>query len=113
MKQSGESNLFFVDPMLAVPVDQLRAGNWIYEVKFDGYRAIAVKFDKEVRLLSRNRRVHPHPKAAANTSAPCLSDTTTKTNFFSPVVLALALQIKPWRLCTLACKRSSAQPAPL
>jgi bifunctional non-homologous end joining protein LigD len=55
MKLSGESNLFFVDPMLAVPVDQLRAGNWIYEVKFDGYRAIAVKFDKEVRLLSRNR----------------------------------------------------------
>src|SRR5438270_8490663 len=30
------------------------AGDWIYELKFDGIRAIAVKIDKKVSLLSRN-----------------------------------------------------------
>jgi bifunctional non-homologous end joining protein LigD len=49
------SNLSFVDPMLAVSVDRLPGGNWLYEMKFDGYRAIGAKSDKEVRLLSRNR----------------------------------------------------------
>jgi ATP-dependent DNA ligase len=32
-----------------------RAGQWIYELKFDGYRALAFKTDKEVRLVSRNQ----------------------------------------------------------
>src|SRR5213595_520362 len=30
------------------------AGDWIYELKFDGIRAITVKIDKKVSLLSRN-----------------------------------------------------------
>src|SRR5437016_2293186 len=30
------------------------AGDWIYELKFDGIRAIAVKIEKKVSLLSRN-----------------------------------------------------------
>jgi bifunctional non-homologous end joining protein LigD len=30
------------------------AGDWMYELKFDGIRAIAVKIDKKVSLLSRN-----------------------------------------------------------
>ena len=29
-------------------------GDWMYELKFDGIRAIAVKIDKKVSLLSRN-----------------------------------------------------------
>jgi bifunctional non-homologous end joining protein LigD len=46
----------FVEPMLAKPVTTPPAGNWSYELKFDGYRAIALKGGDEVRLLSRNEK---------------------------------------------------------
>jgi bifunctional non-homologous end joining protein LigD len=46
----------FVEPMLAKPVTKPPAGNWMYELKFDGYRAIALKGGDEVRLLSRNEK---------------------------------------------------------
>lgn len=29
---------------------------WLFEIKFDGYRAIAIKTGKDVRLISRNQR---------------------------------------------------------
>jgi bifunctional non-homologous end joining protein LigD len=41
--------------MMALRAGDLPVGNWIYELKFDGYRALAFKFEKEVRLVSRNR----------------------------------------------------------
>jgi bifunctional non-homologous end joining protein LigD len=46
----------FVEPMKAKPVSQAPAGNWLYELKFDGYRAVALKGGYEVRLLSRNEK---------------------------------------------------------
>jgi bifunctional non-homologous end joining protein LigD len=42
--------------MNALPVPELPSGNWLYEMKFDGYRALAFKAGREVRLVSRNRR---------------------------------------------------------
>jgi bifunctional non-homologous end joining protein LigD len=45
----------FVKPMMALRVPELPVGGWLYEMKFDGYRALAFKTGKEVRLLSRNR----------------------------------------------------------
>jgi bifunctional non-homologous end joining protein LigD len=42
--------------MQALRVRDLPVGNWLYELKFDGYRALAFKAGKEVRLLSRNNK---------------------------------------------------------
>jgi bifunctional non-homologous end joining protein LigD len=44
----------FIEPMQALPVEELPEGDWLYEVKLDGYRALALKEGKDVRLVSRN-----------------------------------------------------------
>jgi bifunctional non-homologous end joining protein LigD len=46
----------FIEPMKAKLVEkQPTTGDWIYELKFDGIRLIAVKADGNVSLLSRNQ----------------------------------------------------------
>jgi bifunctional non-homologous end joining protein LigD len=46
----------FIEPMKAKLVEKPPAtGDWIYELKFDGIRLIAVKVTKKVSLLSRNQ----------------------------------------------------------
>ena len=55
MKQGAASNFYFIEPMMALRAGDLPVGNWIYELKFDGYRALVFKADKDVRLVSRNR----------------------------------------------------------
>jgi bifunctional non-homologous end joining protein LigD len=45
-----------VTPMLATPVDKAFDGaEWLFEIKWDGYRAIAFIEDGKVRLVSRNQ----------------------------------------------------------
>src|SRR3989440_4078149 len=45
----------FVEPMKARLVDEAPAhGDWLYELKFDGIRAIAVKNNSKTSLISRN-----------------------------------------------------------
>src|SRR5688500_401472 len=51
-----KSPVAFVPTMQPELVKQLPAGpNWQYEVKWDGFRALAVKREQEVTLFSRNR----------------------------------------------------------
>jgi bifunctional non-homologous end joining protein LigD len=55
--------------MAAMLVDRLPAGkDWLYEAKFDGYRAIVFKKNQSVRILSRKgndlTKDYPHVQAA-------------------------------------------------
>src|SRR6185369_2399092 len=52
-RHKGLSQARFVQPMKATAVSQLPEGeDWIYEVKWDGYRALALKEGENVRLMS-------------------------------------------------------------
>jgi bifunctional non-homologous end joining protein LigD len=56
MKQGISSKFSFVEPVKARPVRRLPEGDWLYEVKFDGYQALAFKNGKDVRLISRKNK---------------------------------------------------------
>jgi len=56
MKVGIRSSFSFIEPMKALPVENLPEGDWLYEIKFDGYRALAFKDGKDVRLISRNKK---------------------------------------------------------
>jgi ATP-dependent DNA ligase len=44
----------FIEPMECLAVSKLPEGpQWVYEIKLDGYRALGIKLNDSVRLLSR------------------------------------------------------------
>src|SRR6185312_11687458 len=60
----------FVTPMAAAAVKQLPEGDeWLYEVKFDGYRSLIIRDGSRVELQSRNHKnltpMYPGIAAAA------------------------------------------------
>jgi bifunctional non-homologous end joining protein LigD len=46
----------FVEPMKATLVDSMPPGSWLYEIKFDGYRALALRGGNVTRILSRKQK---------------------------------------------------------
>jgi bifunctional non-homologous end joining protein LigD len=48
--------------MQALSVEKLPEGDWLYEIKHDGYRALAFKDGKDVRLISRNNKPLKYPR---------------------------------------------------
>jgi ATP-dependent DNA ligase len=52
---SRGEQLFFHRTNESTPSPDLQSCDWLYELKFGGYRALAFKAGKEVRLVSRNQ----------------------------------------------------------
>lgn len=52
----------FIAPMLLQKVDTLPKGpEWVYEIKWDGFRCVAIKDAGAARLWSRNRKILRFP----------------------------------------------------
>jgi DNA ligase D-like protein (predicted ligase) len=68
LRQLPKARLDFVEPMLARLVTELPAGaDWLYELKLDGYRALAMKKRGRTTLFSRrgNNINGPFPSIAS------------------------------------------------
>jgi len=56
-RQKRRAEVQFISPMKATLVSAPpQQGDWLYELKFDGFRTVAVKNGNDVRLYSRDRR---------------------------------------------------------
>ena len=62
MKANAQKMPSQIEPTKAVPVEKLPEGDWLYEIKFDRYRALAFKDGKGVRLVSRNKKAFHYPQ---------------------------------------------------
>jgi bifunctional non-homologous end joining protein LigD len=54
--RSASHRVSFTEPMKALLVEQPPSGEWLYEIKLDGFRALALRDANGTRLLSRNNK---------------------------------------------------------
>jgi ATP-dependent DNA ligase len=55
-KENAQKTPSFIEAMKALPVERLPESDCLYEIKRDGYRALAFKDGKEVRLSRAIKR---------------------------------------------------------
>lgn len=57
LRQCPKAPVSFIEPMQCKLVGQLpTAGKWLYELKLDGFRALAIKNGNSIGLISRNKK---------------------------------------------------------
>jgi ATP-dependent DNA ligase len=67
----------FIEPMLLLPSETLPEGpGWTYELKLDGYRALAIKAGGAVRFRSRNDKDFNRKYPAITRALAALPDET-------------------------------------
>ena len=81
-------NFSFIEPMTALRVRDLPAGNWLYELKFDGYRALAFKAGKEAMQPKRISRASP----CLVSYSPARGDIFVSLLYQSPIETAVAVE---------------------
>jgi DNA ligase D-like protein (predicted ligase) len=78
MRDDCRVALTFIQPMAARVVDTLPEGDdWMYEVKFDGYRALLLKDGKQIRIRSRNDKDLTHTYRSITTAGARLNAART------------------------------------
>src|SRR5262245_59124071 len=59
--EAAKTKASFIEPMLLLRSERLPEGpGWLYELKLDGYRALAIKAGGKVQLRSRNNNDFSH-----------------------------------------------------
>src|SRR5215471_10913159 len=62
VKANAKKTPAFIEPMKALSIEKLPEGDWLYEIKHDGYLALAFKDGQDVRLVSRNKKAFDYPQ---------------------------------------------------
>jgi len=104
----SKNNLPFIAPMKASLVTEPPAsGKWLYELKFDGYRVIALKTDRSVRLMSRSEKEFT---ARYSEIAEAVEDLNVREAILDGEIVALDRKGRPSFQLLQALEVSSARP---
>jgi bifunctional non-homologous end joining protein LigD len=102
------NKLPFIAPMKATLVaEPPTRGNWLYELKFDGYRVIALKSGRSVRLMSRNEKEFT---ARYSEIAEAVAELNVREAILDGEIVALDRQGRPSFQLLQALEIGSARP---